>query len=262
VLSPDEKSVAVLMGDADLDAWIIDLRTGSLTRASRNARATVFDQPVWSPDSQRLAIAQAHAGIVQITLASGQVLPLINQPARVWDWSPDGSSILCSVTNAAGRFGRLSLLAAPAGTKFQTILDTPDAQGAYRFSPDGHSVAYASGEFGSGEIYVASFPSFAFKHKVSTGVGSFPLWVKGGKEIVYRSSDRRIMTAEIHIGATVESGVPKPLFQFGGVGLAYTRFAVTADGTRFLIVEPVPGSDNEKPELSLVLNWAAEMKGN
>ena len=39
-------------------------------------------------------------------------------------------------------------------------------------------------ESGLIEIYVAAFPTFAVKRKVSTGGGDYPVWAKGGKEIL------------------------------------------------------------------------------
>jgi hypothetical protein len=110
------------------------------------------------------------------------------------------------------------------------------------------------------EIYVASFPSFAVKHKVSSGGGQYPLWAKGGKEIFYRSNDGRMMNAEIHTGANIESSIPKPIFKFGGGQTVLNRFAINADGTRFLTAEPVQERDAERPKITVVLNWAAEMK--
>jgi hypothetical protein len=42
-------------------------------------------------------------------------------------------------------------------------------------------------------------------------------------------------------------------------GTRGNRFDVTADGARFLIVDDV-GGEAERPEIMLVLNWAAELK--
>jgi hypothetical protein len=38
------------------------------------------------------------------------------------------------------------------------------------------------------------------------------------------------------------------------------RFAVTADGNRLLINEPVRKTESETPDITLVLNWAAGIR--
>ncbi len=260
-LSPDGKSVVVLVGDLELemDAWVMDLATGVFTRMTRDAKASIYDAPpAWSPDSQRLAITRSHGGPEEITLASGEVISLTKEPVSAWGWSPDGRSILCAVQTIAAR--RILLLSLADGAKLQTILDTPYGKSEFRFSPDGQYLVYVSAESGTKEIYVASFPSFAVKRKVSSGGGNFPVWAKGGKEIFYRSNDGSMMQAEVQTGANIEASIPKPLFQFGSGVDVLNRFAVTADGQRFLTSEPVQNDEAEKPEITLVLNWAAEMK--
>ena len=177
-LSPDEKSVAVLVGPSGkIDIWVMDLASGVMTRMTRDSRVSIASTPVWSPDSQRLAVTQVTTGIQEVALASGKVTPLAKEGLGVQGWSPDGSSILC----IAG--SRVSLLLLAGGARPQTILDTPYRKGDFRFSPDGQYAVYVSNESGQDEIYAASFPTFAAKRKISSGGGRFPVWAKGGKEI-------------------------------------------------------------------------------
>jgi Tol biopolymer transport system component len=265
-LSPDEKSVAVLVGTpGKLDTWVMDLASGVLTRMTRDSRELIYSTLAWSPDSQRLAITQTTAGIEEITLASGKATPLAKELLTTEDWSPDGRSILC--TDRTGN--RLSLLLLAEKAKLQTILDTPYRKILFRFSPDGQYVVYVSYESGPNEIYVASFPSFAIKRKVSTSDGFFPVWARNGKEIVYQMADGMLMSAEIRTGSkltgskltgtNLEAGIPKPLFKLGA-GFLGNGFAVTADGKRFLMAEPVQKDEGDQPEITLVLNWDAGIK--
>jgi hypothetical protein len=117
---------------------------------------------------------------------------------------------------------------------------------------------YTSYETGTPEIYVASFPFFAVKRKVSTNTGMYPVWAKGGKEILYRTLDGTMMSVEIRTGAAIEAGIPKPLFKFG-TGVTGNRFAATADGQRLLINENLQKEEGPQEEINLVLNWAAEI---
>jgi serine/threonine protein kinase len=263
-LSPDEKSVAVQVGaPGKLDVWVMDLASGVLTRLTRDSRQLITSTLAWSPDSQRLAITPSTAGIEEIALASGKTTPLAKEILIAEDWSPDGRSILC--TDQIGN--RLSLLSLAEGAKLQTILDTPYRKILFRFSPDGQYVVYVSSESGPPEIYVATFPSFAAKRKVSTSGGFFPVWAKSGKEIFYRATDGMLMSAEIRTGlnltgskltgSKLDASSPKPLFGADPLG---TGFAVTADGKRFLIAESAEKDEGDQPEITLVLKWDAGIR--
>jgi Tol biopolymer transport system component len=253
-LSPDEKSLAVLVGTSEkYDTWVMDLASGLLTRMTRDFRDD-DSAPAWSPDSQRLAITQTNGGIQEITVASGKARLLTKELLTAEDWSPDGRSLVCNDPNG----NRLSLLLLADGARLQTILDTPYGKITFRLSPDGQYVVYASDESGQGEVYVASFPSFAVKRKVSTSGGHVPVWAKSGKEIFYRAVDGTLMSAEIRTAPNLVAGTPKTLFK--DEGNIFTRFAVTADGKRFLVNESIQKDETDKLEIMLVLNWAADIK--
>ena len=252
-LSPDEKRVAVLIGPSGrIDIWVMDLASGVMTRMTRDSRVSIVSSPIWSPDSQRLAVNQVTTGIEEVDLASGKVTPLAKEPLGAWDWSPDGRSILCSAGS------RLSQLFLAGGARLQTILDTPYGAGNFRFSPDGRYVVYVSNESGQREIYAASFPAFAAKRKISSNGGGYPVWAKGGKEILYSATDGTLMSAEIRTGSSLVAGAPKLLFKPAGSDRG--RFAVTAEGNRFLINEPVQKGEGEKSDITVVLNWAAGIR--
>ncbi|MGP8244490.1 MAG: protein kinase domain-containing protein [Bryobacteraceae bacterium] len=254
-LSPDEKSVAISVGTPGrLDTWVMDLTSGVMARMTHRSQEALHSTPAWSPDSQRLAITQITTGIHQVALASGKVTPLAKELLVAEDWSPDGSSILC--TASAGK--QLVQLSLAGGARLQTILDTPSGKVDFRFSPDGRYVAYVSNESGQDEVYVTSFPTFATKRKISSSGGRYPAWARRGKEIVYLAADGALMSAEIRTGSNLAAGTPKLLFKPPGSGLG--RFAVTADGNRVLINGPAQKTEGEKPEITLVLNWSAGIR--
>ncbi len=252
-LSPTEKSVAVLVGPpGKSDVWVMDLISGVMTRMTHDSRVSMNSTQVWSPDSQRLAVTQVSTGIQEVALASGKIAQLAKEDLGVEDWSPDGSSILCDDGT------RLTQLVLAGAARLQTILDTPYRMRDFRFSPDGHYVAYATNESGQDEVYVASFPTFAAKGKISSSGGRYPLWAKGGREILYLAAEGALMSAEIRTGSNVAADAPKLLFRTAGYDLG--RFAVTADGKRFLINEPVQKPDTERSDITVVLNWAAGIR--
>jgi eukaryotic-like serine/threonine-protein kinase len=152
----------------------------------------------------------------------------------------------------------VELLTPTPGATPKTILDTAYRKGSLRASPDGKWVAYYSYESGSQDIYVASFPSFAVKRKVSSTAGNNPAWNPNGGELFYRSEDGALMSMDIRAsGSTLEAGVPKPLFRVGAG--ASTRFAVSDSGKRFLTSEPVK-QEATVPEISVLLNWWVDLK--
>ena len=74
--------------------------------------------------------------------------------------------------------------------KPSVFLNTPFAEGAAAFSPDGRWLAYQSNESGTYEIYVRPFPGPGGKWQVSTRGGAFPIWSRNGKELFYWSGEQ------------------------------------------------------------------------
>ena len=143
-ISPDEKSVAMTMGDPEMNAWVMNLASGVLARLTGDATAPLFYHAVlWSPNSERLAVTHARLGIEEIVVASGQILPQSKEPMVAEDWTPDGAGLLC-----AG-WGQLFLLSSADLTKRQIIPGAPPRPlGVYRLSPDGQFVVYVVDEAG------------------------------------------------------------------------------------------------------------------
>jgi len=252
-LSPDEKTVAILEGmSSGVDLSLMDVASGVRTPLTRQGALALTHFPSRSPDSKRIAVSRQGGGIAEIEASSGKMRILTKDDCASSDWTPDGRSVLCVAPQT-----RVSLLLLEEGLQMQTLLTAPYAVTQFRISPDGKLVAYSSSESESNGIYVASFPGFGLKRKVSTADGSYPAWSRTGKELYYRASGGMLMEVDVH-GAAIEASTPKPLFRFG-TGSRGNRFAVTSDG-RFLMNEPLRGGEPEGPKLTVMLNWAAEMK--
>ncbi len=129
------------------------------------------------------------------------------------------------------------------------------------FSPDGKWLAYGSDETGKQEIYVTSFspdsPSTS-KWMVSRGGGSHPKWPGDGKELYYLAPDKGIMVVEVTTQAGFRSGVPRALFKSDIIDDFRARFAVTANGQRFLI--PSTAGQAGSPSATVVVNWTGGIK--
>jgi Tol biopolymer transport system component len=252
-LSPDEKTAALVVnGPPAGDAWIVDLATGASTPLTRDSKAAL-NPIVWSPDSQHVAVNIANGGIQMVDVASGKST-LVSADLAVEDWSPDGRSLLCRNAEAT----RLALLPLSPGSKAQTVLETPYRLTPVRLSPDGQWVVYGSTEAGSYEVFVASFPSFSAKKRVSTEGGSDAIWGKDGKAVYFRTRDSSMMSAEIRTVPKLEVGVPKVLFQWDPGANRGTSFGIGRDSQRFL----VNVNNDEKAttsEIIMVLNWPAAL---
>ena len=128
-----------------------------------------------------------------------------------------------------------------------------------KFSPDGRWIAYASGESGRNEVYVAPFPGPGGKWLVSTAGGTWPRWRRDGTEIFYLALDNQLMAATVNgKGSSFEVGAVKPLFQTHALNAARYPYDVSTDGQRFL-VNTAPVQTTAAP-ITVVLNWTAGLK--
>jgi DNA-binding winged helix-turn-helix (wHTH) protein/Tol biopolymer transport system component len=254
-LSPDGRKAAVVKGRADdSDLWIMDLATGALTRGTSVGKVHSYIGP-WSPDS-RMVLANQEAGrkgVLEVETSAGNVRELSQDAMWTWDWTPDGSSLLVTSLN------RLEFATLPASGKppLQVVSKTPFARCSFRLSPDGKWVAYESLENSQQQIEVASFPSFAEKRQISVDGGRVPEWRADGRELFF-VHNRRLMSVDIRLGAKIESGVPKELFQFSSAP-PYFSYSPVADGSRFLFLD-LDDRAFTTNSLVVVLNWTAELK--
>ncbi len=121
------------------------------------------------------------------------------------------------------------------------------------FSPDGKWIAYRSDESGRYEIYVQPYPTTGAKWQVSREGGTRPNWRRDGREIYWLEEDGTLLAGEVSMGHSFQPGKAAALFETG-LTRPIERFAVTADGKRFLVPAEVDGS--ARP-LTVVQNWLA-----
>ena len=89
-----------------------------------------------------------------------------------------------------------------------------------------------------------------------------PRWRRDGKELYYFSTGgvRQIMAAEIKAGSKLETGLPKVLFEVNvPVSATSYTYAVTGDGQKFLLREPVTTTTGTVEPIHLVINWPAAL---
>jgi hypothetical protein len=139
---------------------------------------------------------------------------------------------------------------------------------APEFSPDGTWIVYSSTESGAPEVYVQPYPGPGEKIRISTAGGYEPIWVRTGRELLYRAS--ALDGARHFYAVAIRSVSP---FQFDAPRLLFTAkpgeydstlpirgWDATADGQRFLMMRPLPSTDRPVTEMHVVLNWIEELK--
>ena len=148
--------------------------------------------------------------------------------------------------------------AKPGESKPQKVFEETYGIDEFRISPDGKWVAYMSRESGQPEVDVASFPAFTNRRQISIGGAVQPLWRADGKELFFLANDRKLMAVDVKAGATLETGPLRTLFQTNvGQSSQVHYYAVTRDGKRFLLREPVGSNAAAVEQLYLVTNWTS-----
>jgi eukaryotic-like serine/threonine-protein kinase len=272
-ISPDGTRVAFDIRDDEADIWIWDLARQTLNRLTN---APVPDQnPVWTPDSQRLIFGSARAGTLnlfsQAANGTGTVDQLTTSPNRQipQSISPDGTHLIVlefMPTGPALRGLRMDSSTAAAGGQPQTepLLQEPFGKDNGEISPDGGWLAYQSNESGQQQIYVRPFPNVETGHwLISVDGGTKPLWARNGKELFYLDRAGAMISVLVQTAPSFSAGTPTKLFD----GPYFTAFAnrtydISRDGQRFLMIKDnASGGQASTPaSVVVVLNWAEELK--
>jgi eukaryotic-like serine/threonine-protein kinase len=250
-LSPDGKRFAVHRHEGvGGDNWSFDLAPGRMQRLTFDTTQD-NSSPIWSPDGKQIVFASrrdANKWGLYVKSADGtgseELIVESDTPKAPSSWAPDGKLIVYTQIEAAGN---LEVFAVPVAGERKPIplLQSEFNETFAQVSPDGKWLAYQSNETGRPEIYLRPFPEGPGKWQVSTDGGQFPRWGRGGREL-YFTQPPNMWMAEIRVtGSAPEAGVPQILFALGGnpstalnVHVPYNRFAVTADGQRFLMSVP------------------------
>jgi serine/threonine protein kinase len=231
-LSPRGERVAFSRFDGTgVNIWLSELARGVSTRLT-------FDQgihsaPVWSPDGSRVAFSSAAGGRYDLYQKSSngtggeELLYQSGDNKSPTSWSNDGRFLLYTTQDAKtgsdlwvlpmdiGAAGR------PGDRKPFPIARTEFTESFGRFAPDSRWIAYVSNESGKNEVYVQPFtpPSAGGsspaveKFIVSRGGGTRSSWRGDGRELVYTTTEGKMMAVEIVTTPTFKAGIPQPLFQ-------------------------------------------------
>ena len=109
-------------------------------------------------------------------------------------------------------------------------------------------------------MYIQSFPVPGSKRTISVGGGTEPQWRRDGRELFYLAANDMLMAVDVRAGESWQAGRPKALFRTHTPRTEgpRNRYAVAADGERFVIDSIIDG-ENQEP-MTVLVNWPATLK--
>ena len=271
-LSPNENQVAVAgWEDGNQDIYVHEVDRPVKTRLTFHERSDLL--PTWSPTGDRIAFSSGRTGgrDLYVSRADGSGDPELLLSASEFryyltDWSPDESILsFFRQNNLRAEDDLMYLQRKEDGSGYQEIpfLQTKFKERTAKLSPDGRYVAYSSNQSGQYEVYIRSFPDARGQERVSENGGSQPRWRKDGKELFY-VEDTTLIAVSVSTSPDLTVGSPERMFSSAGLRLSAAHvltYDVTADGERFVIVEPV-ADEGEVPDpvIRVVQNWYEEFR--
>ena len=128
-------------------------------------------------------------------------------------------------------------------------------------SPDERYLAYTSDISGRLQVHVRPFPEGPGRWQISSNGGSAPVWGPSGTELFFESGNELMRVRVSTAGGFSVSHPAESLFQHAPLSVRQVpapRYAVSADGKRFLTVEHK--YEFREPVVRVVENWLTEFR--
>ena len=265
-LSPAATQVALW----DDDIWIFDFRRAVLQRLTGNPDGIPrrIGYPAWTPDGQRVAFSLAREGETERMYwqaadgsNSAELLNDDTAERSPVSFTSDGTTLLFQQPRTLPF--DIGIMGLEGGRRIQMLLSTTFDESNPEVSPDGRWLAYQSNESGQvSEIYVRPFPEInASRRQVSTDGGTYPLWSRDGRELLYYDYARRtIMSVGVEPDGALHFGKPEVAVRGSyAAPFGLTRnYDISPDGKRFLLLKET--DEQSPPHVIVVLNWFEELK--
>lgn len=229
------------------DVWALDLVRGGETRLTTDPASET--NPLLLRDGVSLVFMADRNGnppnVFRKSLLTGteEALAPARQMQAPNDVSPDGRMLAFEQRTPQGNYDILARALDGAGMPTVLLGSSFDEIGL-RFSPDGRAAAFLSDESGRYEVYVAPVPAMAPRLLVSAGGGMAPRWNPAGRELIYLSSDGRVVAAPVRTTPSLTLGAPTTLFTVPATE-SWLDFVMSPDGRRFLSISPVSRGDEQ-----------------
>ena len=242
----------------------MDLKLADLTRglvSNLTAYPGLESDPQWSPDERRLAFTSNRGGLwapYMKDLVTGQEERLIEAKVNfaVDQWTHDGRYLIV-------RHMGHTMFALPTSgeRKLQRLTEIRSGADQSQVSPDAEWIAFDSSIDGKPEVFVARFPALTDKKRISVAGGVQARWRHDSRELYYAAPDGNMMAVEVTRDRQMPFLAPRPLFKATfpepGPDPEISQYDVSADGKRFLILEP---KREPSDVFTFLLNWNQALK--
>ncbi len=246
------------------DIWIYDLARRIASRFTFDAASDIV--PVWSPRGDSIVFSSNRSGRAALYLKNANGTGDENLLAKslvdlyATDWSEDGRFLSVTTFGDPVTHADLWTVTMSGERKQAPFLKTAFNEWVGAYSSDGKWVAYQSDETGKYEIYVRSADSTGGKWQISSAGGTNPYWSADGREILYNSLDRKLVS--VHVdgrGSTMVVDSLSTLFDFESKGIVGGNLSdMSPDGRSFLA--RVSDSRGVVSPITLVVNWDKELE--
>ncbi len=264
--SPDGRRLALQINDGgQSDLWVYDVQRDAMTRLTSLG---LSEYPEWSADGKYIAFTNANE--LYFTRSDGAIQPQVLLPGKARQlpssFSPDNKRLAYSESAAPSQIWTVPLEEQDGRLKAgqpEQFLKSTSIDGAGRFSPDGHWMAYASFESGKVEIYVRAFPPPASgiggKWQISNngaGTGA-SWWARNGHELYYRQGDQLMAVSYTAKGDVFLAEKPRVWIpKLGG-----TVIDIAPDDKRVAVVTATEeAAPQQEHELVMLLNFFDEVR--
>ena len=264
-LSPQADRIALEIDNGVRDIWVFDVARGVQTRLTFGPVEN--DNPIWSPDGKWIVYTAIESNTRtklyrKPSDGSGAEELLLSDDQSVFatDWSRDGKYVLYS-RGPSGNYPEVWALPLE-GERKPSLVVPRSAPGSYadggNLSPDGHWLAYMSGESAVPEVYVVAFRGSKAKWQVSTNGGYGPQWSGDGKELYYfNQATRSVLAVQVkQIGGGLQFGAAQQLASISTSSQA-GFFDVTPDGKKILLNLV---SQQVSQSVTVITNFTAVLK--
>jgi len=261
-IAPDQQSVAYseLDSGSNFSVKVLDLKTGNTVRLGQSDERD--PSPVWSANGDAVLYGFGSGGkrtVVRCTPGGSNIEEVVASepgelsPASV---SSDGEWLLANqrVRNQALTF---LLPLKRKGAPIEVLKDYRrlSRMGHVSLSPNGRWMVFTALVRERLEVLVAPSPKETggsggpARWQISQSGGAQPVWRRDGKEIFFLSEGMMMSAAVTESEGNLRIAAPAALFPVNG-----DEYDATADGKRFLLVQPLAGSSEATPT-SVILNW-------
>jgi serine/threonine-protein kinase len=252
------------------DIWVKDLGRDAPSRLSFLDGQNRW--PIWTPDGRNIIFQSANwaaPGLYWIRSdGTGEAQRLTDGELDEWPYSfsPDGKRVAFS---ANGNGGSPDIFTAPIegdpshprlGER-ELFVGTPFVERYPALSPDGRWLAYQSNETRTPEIYVRPFPGPGRKWQISTEGGTFPVWSRDGREVLFEASDRRVMAVGYTAnGDSFATGKTRVWSETRLMSNDRINYDLAPDGKRLAVLADPSTTERPPTHLTVLLSFSDELR--